>query len=226
MTRLDPAKDRDVLRLNYILRKGYGMDISQVSSNSIQTQWQSLLASLDTSNSTQSSSDSSDLFSNLLQTSQPTSSSQDSNSTSDLAMLQALQGMYGNNNANDPFLQALDSTDTSNSTDPFLQALNSMTNANSSDPFLQALDTTDSSNSSDPFLQALNSMDSSSSSSDPFMEALDGSSDSTGFGSDFSMLQALMQPQSSDTGATASSTAASGNSLAMLQALTNNSTLS
>jgi len=98
------------------------MDISQLSGNSLQ----SVLSALGQSGPAQSSVVSSDPFSTALQSlqsSEAASSTTSGGSSSGLAMLQALQNMFGTSDASDPVLQLLSSSDGADGTsmdDPLL----------------------------------------------------------------------------------------------------------
>ncbi|MGB7566260.1 MAG: hypothetical protein WBM07_00255 [Chitinivibrionales bacterium] len=120
------------------------MDISQIGSGSLQSaQLQSYLASLESSSNAASGSDP---FLDLLQSSQSAaannSTAADSNSASGLAMLQALEGMYGTN-ANNSLLQLLGGTDDTSSTDPLLEMLSGTDGTNTVNPLLDSPDGTD-----------------------------------------------------------------------------------
>ena len=120
------------------------MDISQLSSSPLQSvQLQSYLASLDSSPNAASTSDP---FLDLLQSSQSTAvnnnTAADSNSGSGLAMLQALEDMYGTN-ANDSLLQLLGGTGDASSTDPLLDMVGGTDGTNTDDPLLDSLEGTD-----------------------------------------------------------------------------------
>jgi hypothetical protein len=185
------------------------MDVSQTGTSSLQSaQLQGLLAYLDPSVAVQSgASTNGTAFTDLVNSSQSATAGTDaaSQNASGMAMLQALQNMFGTNSS-DPLLDALNSEDSSNSTDPLFQASGS---TNTTDPFLQALNGTDGTSTDDPFLQALDGTDVSGSS-----DGLDSM-----FTSNLSMLEALQNNQSSSAG---NSSASASNSLAMLQALNAN----